>query len=206
MLKPAISVITAAIHSNLKVSPLPSQTGYKPWHGSRDYARVALAICTNGAEAKRRMKPDAPEITADSLHPWVWDAARPMWEAGSLQTALQHAASSINARLQQKLDRYDLSESKLCQEAFSQSPPEEGRPRLRFPGDRSTETWKSLQTGALSFAQGCFKAIRNPVAHDHEFPLSRQEALEHLTALSVLARWIDDCELEEAARSQLLAT
>lgn len=130
-----------------------------------------------------------------------WEAARPMWNAGSWQTAVLHAAQSVNARLQQKLDRYDSSEAALCQEAFSFDDPKPGRARLRFLGDQNTDTWKSLQGGALSFGVGCFMALRNPVAHNHEHPLQMQEALEQLAALSVLARWIDSCEVD-AAREQ----
>jgi hypothetical protein len=122
-----------------------------------------------------------------------------MWEAGSPQVAVLHAAQSINTRLQQKLSRFDAGEAGLCQEAFSTEDPKPGRPRLRFPGDRSTDTWKALQNGAGRFAGGCFIAIRNPVAHRHDFPLAQQEALEQLAALSVLARWIDVCDLEAAA-------
>lgn len=144
------------------------------------------------------MQPDAPEFAADRFHHWVWEAARPMWNAGSWQTAVLHAAQSVNARLQQKLDRYDSSEVQLCQEAFSFDDPKPGRARLRFLGDRSTDTWRSLQGGARSFSTGCFMALRNPVAHNHEHPLQMQEALEQLAALSVLARWIDSCEVDAA--------
>jgi uncharacterized protein (TIGR02391 family) len=146
-----------------------------------------------GVEAKQRMRPDAPELAADRFHPWVWDAARPMWDAGSPQTAVLHAAQSVNARLKQTLGRCDVSEAQLCREAFSPADPKAGQSRLRFPGDRSTDTWKSLQNGARDFGAGCFEAIRNPLAHDHQYPLPPQEALEQLAALSVLARWIESC-------------
>lgn len=165
---------------------------------ARGAALTALGLLTVGAEAKKRMQSDAPELAADRFHHWVWEAGRPMWNAGSWQTAVLHAAQSVNARLQQKLDRNDSSEAQLCQEAFSFDDPKPGRARLRFPGDRSTDTWRSLQGGALSFGAGCFKALRNPVAHNHEHPLQMQEALEQLAALSVLARWIDSCEVDAA--------
>lgn len=176
----------------------PIFTYKRRWEPAKLAAMKAVGLHTFGAEAEQRMKPTAPDLAADQFHPWVWEAARPMWEAGSLQSALQHASSSMNARLKQKLDRHDVSDRKLCAEAFSFDPPAPGKPRLRFPGNRDTETWKALQGGASVFGQGCFTAIRNPVSHDHEHPVSKQEALEQLAALSVFARWVDQCEVETA--------
>ena len=43
----------------------------------------------------------------------------------------------------------------------------------------------------MYYARGCFQAIRNPASHEHH-EWDPQVALESLTALSVLARWIDD--------------
>lgn len=51
----------------------------------------------------------------------------------------------------------------------------------------------------MEYAVGCFMAIRNVAAHEED-ELSEHEALEQLAALSLLARWIDECELEDATR------
>jgi uncharacterized protein (TIGR02391 family) len=166
------------------------------WDPPKHAALRALGLARSGAEAKEKLRPDAPGLAADQFHPWVWEAARPMWEAGSQPTAVLHAAQAVNARLQQKLGRFDVSDADLCTEAFSTDPPREGRPRLRFGGDRTSETWRSLQIGAASFGRGCFQAIRNPVAHSHQHALSEREALEALAALSLLARWIEECQVE----------
>ena len=48
----------------------------------------------------------------------------------------------------------------------------------------------SEATVRVAKAQG----IRNPQAHPSE-NISEQEALEQLAALSVLARWVDECEV-----------
>jgi uncharacterized protein (TIGR02391 family) len=121
-----------------------------------------------------------------------------MWEANSYSMAVLHAAQSINVRLQQKIGRTDTSDANLCGEAFSIDGPKVGRSRLRFDGDRTSETWRSLQEGAGFFGRGCFRAMRNPVAHNHQYPITQQEALEQLSALSLLARWIDECVVEVA--------
>jgi hypothetical protein len=172
------------------------------WRPAKNAALRALGLVRSGAEAKEQLRPDAPDLVADQLHEWVWDAARPMWEAGSQSTAVLHAAQAINAWLQQKLGRSDISDATLCAEAFSTDPPKEGRPRLRFYGDRTSETWKSRQLGAAFFGRGCFQAIRNPLAHNHELRLSPQAALEMLAALSLLARMIDEGQVEAVRQDQ----
>jgi hypothetical protein len=56
---------------------------------------------------------------------------------------------------------------------------------------------RSRQQGALDFGAGCFAAIRNPAAHEHALEPGDQVALEQLAALSLLARWIDECTVEQ---------
>lgn len=51
----------------------------------------------------------------------------------------------------------------------------------------------------MTFADGVFAGIRNPLSHEAERELSEQEALEYLAALSVLARWVDRSEVETAS-------
>jgi len=50
----------------------------------------------------------------------------------------------------------------------------------------------------MEFGAGCFEAIRNPAAHEHGLALSERVALEQLAAFSLLARWIDECEVVTA--------
>jgi hypothetical protein len=171
----------------------------KPW------VLRAIGVHTLGAEARERLKPDSPDLAADQLHPWVWDAASPLWDAGSRQEAVLAAARSVNARLQQKLGRHDRSEAALCREAFSLGDPAPNRPRLRFGGDRTSDTWRSRQQGGIDFGAGCFEGIRNPAAHQDQLDLTERVALEQLAAISVLARWIDECGVETADESATTA-
>jgi hypothetical protein len=46
----------------------------------------------------------------------------------------------------------------------------------------------------MAYAEGCYAAIRNPVAHS-EGELPEDEGLEQLAVLSVLARWVDQAQL-----------
>ena len=167
--------------------------GAKPW------ALRAIGVHELGAEARKRMRPDSPDLVADQFHPWVWEAAAPLWFAGSRQEAVHAAARTVNARLQQKLGRRDVSDASLCREAFGLSEPSSGHPRLRFPGDdRTSLTWRSRQNGGMQLGAGCFEGIRNAAAHEDGLVLTEQVALEQLAAFSLLARWIEECEVESA--------
>jgi len=170
----------------------------------RDRVLRAIGIHELGDEARHRMKPDSPDLAADQLHPWVWEAAAPLWYAGSRQEAVHAAARSVNARMQQKRGHHDKSDAALCRELFSLDPPTPGRPRLRFSSYRRTDpTWRSRQQGAMDFGAGCFEGIRNPAAHEHGLALSEQMALEQLAAFSLLARWVEECTVETAADPEL---
>ncbi|MEV3948314.1 TIGR02391 family protein [Streptomyces halstedii] len=141
-----------------------------------------------------RFAPEAPSLPADRLHAWVWDAARTFWESAHYRAAVHAAATSINAHLQNKLGRRDLSDAKLVQEAFSDKAPEAGKPRLRIPGDQTDPGVQTRQRGALQLGQGAYFALRNPAAHETG-DLGEQEALEQLATFSVVARLIDRCHV-----------
>jgi hypothetical protein len=139
-----------------------------------------------------------PELQATKLHRWVWDAARPQWDSGHFGEAVGAAARNVNSQLQSKVDRRDLSDSKLVRDTFSTKPATDGHPRLRLAPPDQSEGYTSLQEGAGHFGAGCYQAIRNPVAHDPQVApgMEEQLALEQLAAFSILARWIESAELE----------
>ena len=204
MLDPGMRIIMNTAQEGLGDYTQPPDGGYS-FHDPeywRDVVRPqvlrALGIHSYGAELHDRLRPDSPDLEADQFHPWVWEAAAPLWFAGSRPEAVHAAARSVNARLQQKLSRYDLADAKLCREAFSLNAPGPDQPRLRFSGDRNSETWRSRQNGGIQIGAGCFEGIRNPAAHEDGLVLTEQVALEQLAAFSLLARWIDECEVEMA--------
>lgn len=161
---------------------------------ARNQVRRSLGILNDMDEWAIRLVPDAPTLRADQFHPWVWDAARTLWESEHYRAAVHAAATSINAHLQSKLGRRDLSDAKLVQEAFSDRAPETGKPRLRIPGDQADPGVQTRQRGALQLGQGAYFALRNPAAHETG-DLVEQEALEQLATFSVLARLIDICHV-----------
>lgn len=147
-------------------------------------------------EIEENLEPTAPQLHADRLHPWVWKGAQSLWASGHYADAVETAAKMVNAELQNKLGRRDISDAKLCQEAFSLEAPKETAPRLRFADDRTSESWRSRQVGAMNLSNGAFTAIRNPLAHSGDSDLPENEALELLAVFSVVARWISECEVE----------
>ena len=103
-----------------------------------------------------------PQLSASQLHELVWQAASAQWSTSHFQEAVLAAAKAVNSMLQNKLDRRDLSDVKLVREAFADSNPAPGRPRLRFNRIVDDQTRESMRQGAMSFGVGCFQAIRNP--------------------------------------------
>ena len=79
--------------------------------------------------------------------------------------------------------------------------PAPGGARLRFSHISRVEQpddWTSAHEGAMHLGMGCAQGIRNPQAHPSA-EIGEQESLEQLAALSVLARWVDTCEVVNAA-------
>jgi hypothetical protein len=170
---------------------------YDRWNGPRTLALEILGRVQYGEEIERHLHP-GPRLQASSLHPNVWDAAKSLWRTNHRREAVGAAARSVNAALQDTLNRRDISEAELVRQAFSRENPAPGKPRLRFSGDRGSRTWVSKQDGAMQYGAGCFMAIRNVLAHEAEEELTEYEGLERLAAFSLLARWIDMCDVELA--------
>lgn len=178
------------------VQPL-NQHNFVELQTGLDLARRALGKLETADETAKYIKgTSAPTMSADSLHPLIWEAASKLWLGKHHGQAVQRSATFLNAHLQDLTGRRDVSDSALMAETFSANPARPGKPRLRWPGDDADLTVKAMRAGLLQFSQGCFMAIRNPATHSTA-ELTPQEALEQLAILSTLARWIDQCELVE---------
>jgi Protein of unknown function (Hypoth_ymh) len=138
-----------------------------------------------------------PDLSAASMHPWVWDGAQSLWASAHFREAVSAAAVKVNAETQNKVDRKEVSEVKLFQEVFSLNAPEPGKSRLRIVPNDGSDTYRSVHEGALAFARGCYMAIRNPAAHVPLEDLAEDEALEQLAAFSILARWVDRAKVDK---------
>ncbi|OBG39341.1 TIGR02391 family protein [Mycolicibacter heraklionensis] len=175
-------------------------TKFDEFKVERDASRRLLARLEHIDEVTAKLggADQSPRITASSLHHLIWSAAETQWTLGQRHEAVLAAAKAVNSQLQAKVGRRDVSEADLVKQAFSDKAPEVGKPRLRFTAIEDEKTCESMRGGALEFGSGCFRAIRNPVGHlpNAELEMTEQEALERLAALSLLARFIDDAEIE----------
>ncbi|MEV7279759.1 TIGR02391 family protein [Streptomyces sp. NPDC093111] len=170
------------------------------WEPAKESALRALALAESAEELDAFLRPSAPVLGSEYLHPWVWESARPLWVAGARQEAVLSAARTVNARLQQKVGRHDVSEADLVMQCFDLKDPQSGKPRLRVPGDDRTQpSWVSAQEGAKFFGVGCFRAIRNLAAHLEDTSWTEQQALEYLASFSAFARWVDSATVELAS-------
>jgi hypothetical protein len=166
------------------------------WQQHHEAALRAIAQLTRQAEIDEILGDDAPQMSASHLHPWVWEGARSLWQSGHRREAVRAASVKVNAETQNKLAVRDLSETPLFQMAFSSDAPSIGKPRLKPPGDDGGKTALSMRRGIMAFAEGCYAAIRNPASHDPQDELGEQEALEQLASFSMLARWVEQANVE----------
>jgi hypothetical protein len=163
---------------------------------ARNAAQRGLGILDGMDDWAAHLAPDAPTLPADQFHPWVWDAARTFWNSKHYRDAVRAAATAINAHTQAKVGRRDIADNDLMNQVLKE-PTRPGQKYLQIPGDPNDQTVQSRNRALRPFAEGCFAGIRNPAAHEHGPDWAEQKALEHLAALSVLARWIDECEVNE---------
>lgn len=169
------------------------------WTRYREAAIRAKAELERQEEIRKNLGDDAPEISAANLHPWVWSGAQSLWRSGHYRSAVEDAAKKLNAETQNKLGRRDVSETDLFKQAFSLDSPAPGKPRLRRMMDDGSDTYKSMQRGAMALAEGFYTGIRNPFNHEDPRDIDEQIGLEYLAALSVLARWVNETTLEVAS-------
>lgn len=168
------------------------------WTRHREAAIRAREELVRAEEIRQNLGDDAPQISAAHLHPWVWSGARSLWQSGHFVQAVRDAATKLNAETQNKVGRRDVSETDLFKQSFSLDEAKPGKSRLRRMPPEDSDTFRSLQRGAMAFAEGVFAGIRNPLSHETDQELSDQVALEYLAALSVLARWVDESTVEHA--------
>jgi hypothetical protein len=166
----------------------------------RDQASRAKAALQRQSELAEKLGDNAPDMDAANLHPWAWENGKSYWNTGHYHQAVMQAAIRINAETQAKLERMDVSETALFNEAFSLDPPKAGAARLRLAENDGGKTYQNLHRGARAFADGLYTAIRNPGMHKPQESDGGEEqlALEQLAAFSLLARWVDQADVDRA--------
>ena len=177
---------------------VPDTSANNRWARHREAALRAREQLARQQEIEANLGENAPQISAAALHPWVWSGAASLWQSGHYHSAVEDAAKKVNAETQNKAGRRDVSETDLFKQAFSLDAAAPGKARLRRMTPDGSDTYKSVQRGAMALAEGIFAGIRNPLSHEADQELDEQVGLEYLAALSVLARWVDDSSVERA--------
>lgn len=160
-------------------------------------ASVVRGCCLQAAGRLEGLKAKAealssPAIEPSLLHPLVWAAAQRLWNDGHLRQGVAAAAEAVSGQMKQLTGRNNATDTSLWQQAFAAAEPQEGKPRLRWPGDPDDQDVKTMQAGLLCFAPGVNMVIRNPATHVAK-DFTEQDGLEQLATLSVLAKFLDRC-------------
>jgi hypothetical protein len=200
--EPTVRQIMKAVDPDLKSYERDYQTSWgidqPPVPGdvllSQTNIQRAIGLVVDQEEWVVRLAPDTPVLRADLLHPWVWDPAKTFWESKHFQKAVDVAANSINAHTQTLIERDDIADADLMNQAFTEKP-KSGEKYLRLPGDPNNRTVKSRNNALRPYAAGCFAGMRNPAVHEHVGSWTEEKAFEYLVALSVLARWVEECDV-----------
>ncbi|MEU6131421.1 TIGR02391 family protein [Saccharopolyspora sp. NPDC047091] len=180
-------------------SEVPDSLANNRWSRHREAAIHAREQLMRQQEIDENLGENAPKLSAAELHPWTWSGASSLWRSGHFREAVGCTIKKLNSEKQNKLGRRDVSETDLFKQAFSMDEPKAGMARFRCMKDDGSHTYQSVPRAAISFAEGIFASIRNPLTHEPDQELAEHEALEYLAALSVLARWVDTAEVEAAS-------
>ena len=157
-------------------------------------AKQAIGVLHHLEDVAINLAPSAPSLSADQFHQWVWRAASTFWATGHFPSAVETAAKSLTAHIQEKSGS-KLADRELARDVFSPKPSKDGRARLWLPGERDTDTWASRQDGLHYMAMGAYAGLRNVAAHELNTGWSEREALEHLAVLSTVARWAAETDV-----------
>ena len=201
-MQPLMEAIARAIDPD-NVALLLKKSYFHEWPIRDTQVEVVrlIGILKGQADCQQILGPAGPTLAASRLHPWVWSAVASLWDDGHYEPAVHQAGLAVQLQTQLKVGRRDLHGKDLYAQAFSVKEPTSKMPRLRLlhiDRNERPDDWTSVHEGAMYLGMGCAQGIRNPQAHPSD-DITEQEALEQLAALSVLARWVDECGVASVA-------
>lgn len=150
-------------------------------------ATRAITLLERQAELKDKLGPSGPQMSTQSMHPTIWDAAAHLFDGGHHRQAVQTAGQALESHLQTvagpALSGQDLA--KLFAEKGDGV-------RLHFPNlDPAGDSYGSARSGAAALIRGSMMAVRNLVSHPEWPDPDETEALEMLAVLSYVAHLTD---------------
>lgn len=107
------------------VDPNEGRDRFKPrgtqwrWANAYPEAERLAGILEQQETLAAIFEPTGPRLQADRLHPWVWDAARNLWDDEHYGHAVHDATKAVERQTQIKLNRLDLDGKDLYAQAFS---------------------------------------------------------------------------------------
>lgn len=136
--------------------------GKKRWARHRQAAIRAVTELERQAEIGERLGDNAPTISAGGLHPWVWEAARSLWQSGHYREAVRGDAfeSYVGAQLDllthavvHREITYDKDSKKSCDyivitdECVLLIECKSGRPNIEARLGNGTDSMKKISKG-----------------------------------------------------------
>ncbi|MCJ1689078.1 TIGR02391 family protein [Rathayibacter sp. VKM Ac-2927] len=164
-----------------------------------DYVNAALRArphIERADEIRQKLGDDTPGISGADLHTGVGGGARLLWQSGHFGQPVRDAATRLNAGTHNKVERRDVSETNLFKQSFSLDEPKPGKPRLRRMSPEFSDIYRPVKRGAMSLAKGVFAGMRDSPSRESDQELSDEVAFGNLASLSVLARWVNESNVE----------
>ena len=166
------------------------------------YPDDVLAVCNNvigrlEGMIKRAEAEQPFQVDVEAMNPLIWGAARKLWNDEHYREAVLAASGALVHHVKQLTGMTEVDETNVWQQAFSSNDPQPGRPRLRWPGDPKDQTVRSMNEGLRLYGPALQLVVRNPLTH-HLTEISAQQGAERLSALSLLAQWLEACDLVRA--------
>jgi len=153
-------------------------------------AGIPLTLRTEGQEARTE---DERSFDGRNFHPQVVQHARPLFIKGHYLHAVFEATKAFNARVKELSGVQHLDGQRLMNYVFSTDKP------IIKVSPCITQTERDIQDGYRALASGLMAAIRNPTAHEPALflPMGREEALEILSLISYLFRYLEKASAPE---------
>ena len=169
--------------------------------GFRRQKRMTMEVQACRAETHGTLCLAAEEEVADreairivDLHPWEAEPVEHRFQSDR-HAAVLMAAANVEAQWRQLVEMRRGSLGALAERFNRKANLQDGDLILRLPGHTpGTSDWNNAQDGAYHLAKSC-ASIRNFLAHRADVPISPGYALEQLSTLSVLARWITSANI-----------
>lgn len=127
-----------------------------------------------------------PGVAVDELHPLIAAATAKLLANRHYDEAVLAGALALRNILREASGHVDLDGTDLAGAALGGTPPP------IVVADPNSTSGKGQQNGWRLLAQGCFLALRNPVAHERGVHQDRISAMEALATMSLVARRVTE--------------